>query len=220
MFSNAFMLAIRAVLRNRLRSFLTILGVVIGVAAVVILVTVGGGVTAKVADDMAKLGTNLLLVRPGQFRGPGGGASDARRFSLSDVDAIRREVPDLSGVALIPWSQAKFGNGAIGGALSYVITEAGIFVSFLWVLKSAVLDGTSASTFLKVLFAGSAMAFSAWWFNGMFLLIPISIGAAVYGGLIILLGLFPSEFLSALGRLKNHAGTRLRGFLSRGAGPE
>ena len=96
---NAFMLALRAVLRNRLRSFLTILGVVIGVAAVVTLVTVGGGVTAKVAEDMAKLGTNLLMVRPGQFRGPGGGSSDAKDFTLRDLEAIRREIPNLAGAA-------------------------------------------------------------------------------------------------------------------------
>ena len=96
---NAFMLALRAVLRNRMRSFLTILGVVIGVAAVVTLVTVGGGVTAKVAEDMAKLGTNLLMVRPGQFRGPGGGSSDAKDFTLKDLEAIRREIPNLAGAA-------------------------------------------------------------------------------------------------------------------------
>ena len=96
---NAFMLAIREIMRNRLRSFLTILGVVIGVAAVVTLVTVGGGVTAKVTEDMSKLGTNLLMVRPGQFRGPGGGRSSAKPFTFKDLAAIRREIPNLAGVA-------------------------------------------------------------------------------------------------------------------------
>ena len=99
MFLNALHLAIREILRNRLRSFLTILGVVIGVAAVVTLVTVGGGVTAKVSEDMAKLGTNILMVRPGQFRGPGGGSADAKKFKAADVKAIRQEVPDLAGVS-------------------------------------------------------------------------------------------------------------------------
>ncbi len=96
---NAFLLAVREISRNRLRSFLTILGVVIGVAAVITLVTVGGGVTAKVTEDMSKLGTNLLMVRPGQFRGPGGGPSNAKPFTYKDLEAVRREVPDLVGVA-------------------------------------------------------------------------------------------------------------------------
>ena len=109
---NAFLLAVRAVMRNRLRSFLTILGVVIGVAAVVTLVTVGGGVTAKVAQDMSKLGTNLLMVRPGQFRGPGGGSSDAKPFTMNDVKVIRQEVPDLAGVVATATSSgiAVYGN--------------------------------------------------------------------------------------------------------------
>ena len=69
MFLNALLLAIREIRRNVLRSFLTILGVVIGVAAVITLVTVGGGVTAKVKEDMSKLGskdfqTRHLLLSP------------------------------------------------------------------------------------------------------------------------------------------------------------
>ena len=99
MLINAFLLAIREVRRNVLRSFLTILGVVIGVAAVITLVTVGGGVTAKVAEDMSKLGTNLLMVRPGQHRGPGGGSSDSKPLTMKDVEAIRNEIPDVVGVS-------------------------------------------------------------------------------------------------------------------------
>ncbi|MEW5722233.1 MAG: ABC transporter permease [Thermodesulfobacteriota bacterium] len=109
---NAFLLALREIRRNALRSFLTILGVVIGVAAVITLVTVGTGVTAKVTEDMSKLGSNMLLVRPGQFRGPGGGSSSAEKFAKSDVEAVRREVASLSATA--PASSAGataiFGN--------------------------------------------------------------------------------------------------------------
>ena len=70
MFYETLKLAIQAILRNALRSFLTLLGIVIGVGAVIAMVTIGNGTTAKVAADMAKLGSNLLVVRPGQF-GPG-----------------------------------------------------------------------------------------------------------------------------------------------------
>jgi putative ABC transport system permease protein len=96
---NAFILAQREIRRNALRSFLTTLGVVIGVAAVIVMVTVGNGVTAKVTADIAKLGNNLLIVRPGQMRGPGGGATDSRAFSIADADAIAREITSLSAVA-------------------------------------------------------------------------------------------------------------------------
>jgi len=59
-------LALGAVMRNAMRSFLTVLGVVIGVAAVIAMVTVGQGSTAQVQADVASLGSNLLMVRPGQ----------------------------------------------------------------------------------------------------------------------------------------------------------
>ncbi len=112
MFLNALLLAIREIRRNVLRSFLTILGVVIGVAAVITLVTVGGGVTAKVKEDLGKLGSNLLMVRPGQFRGPGGGSSGARALTAADVTAIKRQVGSLKAVAPVSSKSvtAIFGN--------------------------------------------------------------------------------------------------------------
>ncbi len=96
---NAFILAVREMRRNVLRSFLTTLGVVIGVAAVIVMVTVGNGVTAKVTADIAKLGNNLLIVRPGQMRGPGGGSAGAKPFELADAEAIAREIPQLRAAA-------------------------------------------------------------------------------------------------------------------------
>ena len=69
MFLETLHLALQAILRNALRSFLTILGVVIGVAAVIAMVTVGQGSTDQVEADVSKLGTNLLMIRPGQGQG-------------------------------------------------------------------------------------------------------------------------------------------------------
>ncbi len=65
MFGETLKLALRAIRRNLLRSFLTVLGVVIGVAAVIAMVTIGNGTTAQVTSEISKLGTNLLFVRPG-----------------------------------------------------------------------------------------------------------------------------------------------------------
>ena len=68
---NALLLALREVRRNVMRSFLTILGIVIGVASVITMVTLGNGTTAQVTEQISSLGTNLIEVRPGQgFRGP------------------------------------------------------------------------------------------------------------------------------------------------------
>jgi len=99
MIGNALLLALRAIRRNVLRSFLTVLGVVIGVAAVITLVTVGNGVTAKITEDMSALGSNVLMVGAGQFRGPGGGSSSAQPFTSRDLEAIKREIPNLEAVA-------------------------------------------------------------------------------------------------------------------------
>jgi putative ABC transport system permease protein len=93
-------LALQAIRRNVLRSSLTVLGIVIGVAAVISMVTIGAGATQKVRQDLSKLGTNLLMVRPGQgYQGPGGARAEAPMFKLEDVAAIERDVPGIAAVA-------------------------------------------------------------------------------------------------------------------------
>ena len=82
MLYSVFMLALRSVQRNVLRSFLTILGIVIGVSAVITMVTLGNGATQAIKTQISSLGTNLLLVMPGQ-RGPGRcGAQALHRVAL------------------------------------------------------------------------------------------------------------------------------------------
>ncbi len=95
---NTLTLAFREIRRNVMRSFLTILGIVIGVAAVIVMVTLGGGATAQVTDQIASLGSNLLMVRPGQRMGPGS-SSTAPPFSMADVEAISRDITSLAAVA-------------------------------------------------------------------------------------------------------------------------
>ncbi|MBY5442267.1 FtsX-like permease family protein [Rhizobium leguminosarum] len=105
MFFETLKLALRAISRNMLRSFLTVLGVVIGVAAVIALVTIGNGTTAQVSTELSRLGTNMLFVRPGQF-GPGRASSEAKRFSIKDVAAIRDQITGLRAVAPLNQSTA------------------------------------------------------------------------------------------------------------------
>jgi putative ABC transport system permease protein len=115
-------LALRAIRRNALRSSLTILGIVIGVAAVITMVTLGGGATLAVSEQIRSLGANLLSVRPGQQpRGPGGARQLARPFEAKDVEAIEREI---SGIAAIAPTAAR-GMLAINAELNWSTTVTG-----------------------------------------------------------------------------------------------
>ena len=87
---NTVLLALRAIRRNLLRSFLTVLGIVIGVAAVITMVTLGNGATRSVTDQISSMGSNLLIVIPGQRFGPGG--DNAPRFKVADADAVHAQV--------------------------------------------------------------------------------------------------------------------------------
>ena len=70
MFVKMILLALRDIRRNVMRSVLTVLGIIIGVAAVITLVTLGNGSTAQVTNQIAAMGTNVLMISPGQHRGP------------------------------------------------------------------------------------------------------------------------------------------------------
>ena len=96
-FAEAFRVALDALRANRLRSLLTMLGVIIGVAAVVILVAIGSGAKAEVEKQVEGLGSNLILVVPGSLEI--GGAPSASRLELTDVELLGRAVGDANAVA-------------------------------------------------------------------------------------------------------------------------
>jgi putative ABC transport system permease protein len=100
MFLSTLFLALRSIRRNLLRSFLTILGIVIGVSAVITMVTLGHGATLAVQNQISSLGTNLLMVRPGQRQGfGGGGGGSTPQFKEADADAILSQIGGLAAVA-------------------------------------------------------------------------------------------------------------------------
>jgi putative ABC transport system permease protein len=100
MMFSVFMLALRSVQRNMLRSFLTILGIVIGVSAVVTMVTLGNGATRAIETQITSLGTNLLIVSPGQRIGGGGGAGGGvPQFTEADAQAIQAQIGGVAAVA-------------------------------------------------------------------------------------------------------------------------
>jgi putative ABC transport system permease protein len=135
MFLETVKLALRAISRNMLRSFLTVLGVVIGVAAVIALVTIGNGTTAQVTSELSRLGTNMLFARPGQF-GPGRASSEARRFTVADVDAITDQVSGLRAVAPLNQTTATVIYGGQSHSTTVMGTTNDYFTAQDWDIAS------------------------------------------------------------------------------------
>ena len=133
---NTLLLALREIRRNLLRSFLTILGIVIGVSAVITMVTLGRGATSAVQAQIASLGTNLLQVRPGQRLGAGRDSAGAPSFREADLDAIATQVAGIAAVA----PEARTGATVIAGArnwsTSVVGTNNGYFQTGNWTLAA------------------------------------------------------------------------------------
>jgi putative ABC transport system permease protein len=110
---NALLIAIKEIKRNILRSILTILGIVIGVASVIAMVMIGDGTTANVTANIEKLGSNMLNVRVGQEkRGAPRDDNSAKPFKIEDITAIKNEVANLKGVTAENSGMANvvFGN--------------------------------------------------------------------------------------------------------------
>jgi putative ABC transport system permease protein len=110
MFLETLILSFREIRRNFLRSALTMLGIIIGVAAVIAMVTLGGGAQLKVSNDISGLGKNLLMVFPGaRQRGPSTGGSP---FKEADVQALARGITGLETVAPYAASSVRvvYGN--------------------------------------------------------------------------------------------------------------
>jgi putative ABC transport system permease protein len=135
MFWSTLLLAFREMRRNVMRSFLTVLGIVIGVSAVITMVTIGNGATRAIADQIASLGTNLLIVRPGQG-GPGREAGSAPRFRLEDAEAVATEVSGVRAVAPTVNQAAAVVSGAKNWSTSITGTTSDYFSIGNWSLSS------------------------------------------------------------------------------------
>lgn len=96
---NAFLIALRELRRNPVRAFLTVLGVIIGVASVITMVTLGQATTEAVKGQISQLGSNLINVRPGMGFGPRSGSAGVPNFTESDVDAIGTQIDAIAAIA-------------------------------------------------------------------------------------------------------------------------
>jgi putative ABC transport system permease protein len=121
MLLNTLLLALRSIRRNLMRSFLTILGIVIGVSAVITMVTLGNGATLAIQNQISGLGTNLLQVRPGQRLGPGSGGAGAPAFKESDAQAIATQIGGIAAVA----PEARTGSTVVANGRNWTSSIIG-----------------------------------------------------------------------------------------------
>ncbi len=133
MLFNTLLLALRSIRRNLMRSFLTILGIVIGVSAVITMVTLGNGATMAVQNQISGLGTNLLQVRPGQRMGPGSGGAPS--FKDVDADAIAQQIGGIRAVA----PEGRTGATVVAGGRNWTTSVIGSTNAWLetgnWVVR-------------------------------------------------------------------------------------
>ena len=142
MLGTTFILAIRSILRHKLRSFLTTLGIIIGVAAVVTMVTLGQATTAAVQKSIASLGSNILQVRPGQGFGRGGGGPRPPDFKPQDVSAIRDQIAGVTAVA----AQAQSSGTAIYEGANWSTTINGTTNAYFQVQPWPLAEGRTFSS--------------------------------------------------------------------------
>ena len=135
MWLNTLLLALRSIRRNLMRSFLTVLGIVIGVSAVITMVTLGNGATLAVQNQISSLGTNLLMVRPGQRMGPGG-SGGAPSFKEADAQAVATQIGGILAVA----PEARAGTTVVANGRNWSTSVTGSnnewFVTGNWELAS------------------------------------------------------------------------------------
>lgn len=113
-YSNLFKIAMRAIAANKLRSFLTMLGIIIGVASVIAMMAIGQGSKKSIQANIAEMGSNMIMIRPGQDKGPGGAqqdASDMQTMKLKDYEALKEQAKYLSAISPSVNSSGQFING-------------------------------------------------------------------------------------------------------------
>lgn len=166
MVTNAFLIAIKEIRKNILRSILTILGIVIGVASVIGMVMIGDGTTANVQQGIQKLGTNMLTLRVGQERrGRAKSSNSARPFENADIDTIKSEISNVKAVAAennsninVVYSNKSYTSSVVGTSNDYFIIKNWKLSSGRIFDESELNYGTAScivgSTIVKQLFEG------------------------------------------------------------------
>jgi len=140
---NLLRIAWRALLRNKLRAFLTMLGIIIGVGAVIAMVAIGEGSKKSIRDQLSGMGSNMITIRPSSNVTVGGGArlgsTGLQTLRVEDADAIKKQASYVTSV-----SPAVNANGqAINGSLNWPTTMQGVSPEYLGIRDWKLKDGIS-----------------------------------------------------------------------------
>ncbi len=124
-----FWVALKSILKNRMRSLLTTLGIVIGVGAVIALVSVGRGTQVNIQNEIGKMGTNLIMIRSGEHHrgGVSGGAGSLNTLSLKDVEKLKEEARTITDVSPVIQARAQ----VIAGNENWQTSIEGVDVNYL-----------------------------------------------------------------------------------------
>ena len=112
--TNLFKIALRAIAANKLRSFLTMLGIIIGVASVIAMLAIGQGSKQSIQQNIAEMGSNMIMIHPGQDRGPGGARQDAsamQSLKLKDYETLAEQTKYLAAISPNVTASGQFING-------------------------------------------------------------------------------------------------------------
>jgi putative ABC transport system permease protein len=153
-------IALRAVLRNKMRSFLTTLGIIIGVAAVIAMMAIGAGAKAQVEAAFSAMGTNLLIVLPGSTTAGGsfGGFGTMPTLTWDDLAAIRNEVPTVKGAAPSMRSNQSLVSGEMNWTTGVTGTTPEYFEIRSWAISSgAAFTQSDVDTGAKVIVLGQTV---------------------------------------------------------------
>lgn len=138
--SNLFKIALRAIAANKLRSFLTMLGIIIGVASVIAMLAIGQGSKKSIQANISEMGSNMIMIRPGQDKGPGGArqdASDMQTLKLKDYETLKESSKYLAAISPSVNSSGQF----IFGNNNTPSTLYGISPEYLEIRQLKVQDG-------------------------------------------------------------------------------
>jgi putative ABC transport system permease protein len=127
--SDFIQVALASIMKNKMRSLLTILGIIIGVAAVIVMVAIGEGAQAQIQNQISSLGSNLIIVFPGSTRqgGVSMGMGSNTRLTLDDVDKLTKESTLLAGVSPV----IRAGGQVIGGSGNWNTSTYGVSTDYL-----------------------------------------------------------------------------------------
>lgn len=138
--ANLFKIALRAIAANKLRSFLTMLGIIIGVASVIAMLAIGQGAKKSIQANIAEMGSNMIMIRPGQDKGPGGAqqdASDMQTLKLKDYETLKDQSKYLAAISPNVNASGQF----INGNNNTPSTMYGISPDYLQIRQQKVKDG-------------------------------------------------------------------------------